>query len=203
MIPVFLVVFLACLLFNYIQDGGTFVFFSRAVEALNSLRERTPRNVRVTNKTIMHELKFGNRLYAVLIPRKEPMNWIQAGALIDGDWRDITKQLEYFAGPFRNFYEIPITPVHIDSSFQKLGFKMRNGEIVIVEGNEMIPKRLRLAGKSGRGWVEGKERKKETIPEKPQKPLKPKKPSQTQLIEEPKTDAKKLKVSETSETNSQ
>jgi len=98
----------------------------------------------------MHELKFGNRLYAVLIPKKDSMHWIQAGALIDGEWKDITKQLEYFAGPFRNFYEIPITPSHIDSSFTKLGFKMRTGEIVLVESNEMIYKRLNLAIKIGK-----------------------------------------------------
>ncbi len=147
MIPLFLIVFVLCLLYNYVMEGGTFVVFSRFVEITNSLRERTPRNVRILEKIVIHELKFGSRLYAVLIPKKITIRWKRAGCLIGGNWEDITKEMEYYAGPYRNFYEIPITPALINNGFEKLGFEMEDGTIVRVEPNEIIYKKLKLAGK--------------------------------------------------------
>lgn len=145
MIPLFLIVFVLCLLYNYVVDGGTFIVFSRFVEMTNNLRERTPRNVRIMDKIIVHELKIGNRLFAVLIPKRAPFPWVRSAALIDGNWEDITKEIEYYAGPFRNFYDIPITPSLINSGFEKLGFQFQNGNIVYVEPNEIICKKLKLS----------------------------------------------------------
>lgn len=145
MIPLFLAIFVLCLLYNHVMEGGQFVTFSRFVEYSNSFRERTPRSVKIMDKTMVHEMKCGNRLYAMIIPKKPLLRWTKAACLINDDWKEITKEVEYYAGPFRNFYEIPITPVHINPRFQKMGFQMESGGIVHVEANEIIFKKLKLA----------------------------------------------------------
>lgn len=127
------------------MEGGQFVAFSRFVEYSNSFRERTPRNVKIVGAIMIHEMKYGNRLYAMIIPKKNIIPWTKAACMIDDDWKEITKEIEYYAGPCRNFYEIPITPLHINENFQKLGFQMKNGEIVHVGPNEIIFKKLKLA----------------------------------------------------------
>lgn len=129
------------------MEGGQFVTFSRFVEYSNSFREKTPRSAKIMEKIIINEMKYGNRIYAIIIPKKSPIKWIKAACMIDDDWKEITKEIEYYAGPFRNFYDIPITPSHINSRFQKLGFQMENGKIVYVERNEIIFKKLKLKSK--------------------------------------------------------
>lgn len=144
-----LYLFAACMLYNYVANGGSFVLFSGAVDVVRGFREKTPRNATVNKNSISVEFKVGSgdkaRLYSIIIPKNHSMPWTQAAACINDVWTDVTPIIAHCAGPFKNFYEIPITPRHINSEFDKLGFQFTNMEPVVVGGNEFIIAKLREA----------------------------------------------------------
>lgn len=141
----FLFIFLLCLLYNYIDGGGNFVFFSRVVEVANSFREPTPRQIRSTGLGLVHEFKFGKRLYGILIPKKAPLKWTTAAGHKDDRWEDITGEMEYWAGPYKNFYGIPIKPCDVSDEYDKIAFAFPNGTVVHVMKKEVIILVLRQA----------------------------------------------------------
>ena len=141
----FLLAFLICALYNYIIAGGDLVFFSRVVETFNSFREPTPRAIRSTSHSLVHEFKFGKRLYGLMIPKKHVMPWTTVAALIEDKWTDVTPEVEYWAGPFKNFYGIPLKPQHINDTWEKIAFAFPGDKIVHVPSNQIIILFLRKA----------------------------------------------------------
>lgn len=148
MYSLFLIAFVVCLLVNYVQDGGQFIVFSRVVEFANSFREATPRSAKRHHNALGIEYKFGHKLFCVLLPRLKPLPWVQAAAMIDGQWVNKTQEIYYYAGPFKNFYGIPLTPEHIDSSWEKLAFRFENDTVVHVQPKEVILAKLKIAMKA-------------------------------------------------------
>lgn len=138
-----LVIYVFCLVYNYVQGGGSFVLFSRAVDVARSLREPTPRGARSENNHISLEYKYGQKIYTIIVPKKHPIKWRAAAVYINGDWVDKTAELLYYAGPYRNFYEIPITPHHINKYWEKIGFFFDDDHIVKVSSNEIIINKLK------------------------------------------------------------
>ena len=147
MFSLFLLAFIMCLVYNYLDDGGNFAFFSRVVEMANSVREPTPRAVRSNGSVLLHELKFGKRLYGMLIPKKVPLKWTTAAALVNDVWKDVTTEMEYWAGPYKDFYGIPVKPQHINESYDKLGFAFSHG-VIHVERQQIIILHLRAQPKA-------------------------------------------------------
>ena len=147
MLLIFLIVFVICLISNYIKDGGSFVFFSRVVEMANSIHEPSPRGVKHSKYVMQHEYKYNNRIYSIIVPIKIPLRWTTAAGLIGSDWIQITKEMEYHAGPSRDFYGIPVTPEHINTAYDKIAFKFPGNTIVRVDKNEIIIIKLKKANK--------------------------------------------------------
>lgn len=142
---IFLIVFVVCLVHDYISEGGSFVFFSRFVEFSNSFRAQTPRGAIISRGTMKLEYKFGKRLYALIVPfPQEVQKWSAVGTPIDGIWTNVTKEVEYFAGPAKDFGGIPIKPEHINENFTVLSFAYSENEVIHVKKGEIIP--LKLAG---------------------------------------------------------
>lgn len=139
----FLWAFVICLVWNYIKNGGSFILFSRFVNITNSIREKSPRFARLTSTTMKVEYKYGKRIYCIVIPRKEPMQWIYAGVLKDGAWLNKTGKIEHFAGPFKNFYGLALTPRHISEKYEKLAFQFSNDLTIHIEPDEIIARKLK------------------------------------------------------------
>ena len=137
-----LVLFVLCLLYNYIQGGGSFILFSRVIDVARSLRESTPRGVKSEDNHLFLEYKCGERFYSIIFPKRNPIQWRHVAAFINGEWVDKTGEMLYYAGPYKNFYEIPITPKHINESWDKIGFYFDNDYIIKVSSNEIIIKKL-------------------------------------------------------------
>ena len=138
MIAILLYIFAACLLYNYVHDGGSFVLFSRVVEAANSVREQTPRGVRVRNKAICTEFKFGERIYSITIPQSVNIPWKSAAVRVDGVWKKANKLISYHAGPYKNFYNIPVKPEHLNPKFEAMGFEFQGIDPVVIERGQVI-----------------------------------------------------------------
>lgn len=143
MLLFFSIIFLLCVLYNHIDDGGNFVFFSRVIEVANSFREATPRAIRSTSHSLVHEFKYGKRLYGLMIPKRQPMEWNTVAAFVGNQWVDITPEIEYWAGPFKNFYGIPLKPLQINDSWEKIAFAFADEKVVHVESDQIIILQLR------------------------------------------------------------
>ncbi len=142
MIAPFLYLFVICLLFNYIRNGGSFVLFARAVEVANSIREPTPRGARDARTHLIVEYKFGHRIYSIIFPKRVPLRWTVVAALIKGKWVNKTSETEHYAGPCKDFYCIPIKPIHINPLFEKMAFQYEDKSIVKIDGDEIIISKL-------------------------------------------------------------
>ena len=145
MFPFFLLIFCLCLLHNHIQDDGSFILLSRVLEIARSVRETTPRHARKEDNHLVLEYKFGNRLFSVIFPIKRPILWKSAAVCINDVWIDKTAEISYYAGPYKNFYEIPITPKHINSAYEKMGFMFDKDHFVKVKGDECIVLKLKIS----------------------------------------------------------
>lgn len=141
---ILLVVFIICLVLDYIDEGGQFVAFSRFVEFANSFREPTPRHAKKSGNSLVLEYKYGHKLFALIIPHpRKPLKWSAVGALIDNNWVDVTQDVNYVAGPFKDFGGIAIRPEHINPEFQMLGFAFDEKTVVHVAKGEVILNKLK------------------------------------------------------------
>lgn len=149
MLSFFLILFVICLLINYVREGGSFVAFSRMVEVANSIREDTPRDAKSMNNLMAIEYKVGRRSYTILIPQMSPLRWVAAAANYGDDkWYDVTGKIEHFSGLFRNFHGLPIKPSDIDPEFVKLGFRFETNDVVHVGRDEIIIPKLKAGLKA-------------------------------------------------------
>ncbi len=147
MLSIFLFAFVLCIIYDYIRDGGSFIFFSRVVELANSIHESSPRGVKCSKYVMQHEYKYNNRIYSIIVPIKIPLRWTTAAGLVGNDWIQITKEMEYHAGPSKNFYGIPVTPEHLNPEYEKVAFRFPNNTIVRIDKNEIIIIKLKKANK--------------------------------------------------------
>ena len=135
-----------CRLYNYIASGGSFALHSGAVDLMRSFRQKTPRNATVGKNSMSIEYKLGeDRLYSIIFPKRHPIPWTRCAAFVRGKWYPVTNEVAFCAGPYKNFYEIPITPSHINDSYEKLGFEIQGMKPVVVKADEYIIAKLREA----------------------------------------------------------
>lgn len=136
--PIFLFVFIAVLLANLVRSGEAYIYFSRFITAVNSVKDKSPRYATVRGKIMEIEYKAGKSKYAVIVLKRDPLNWIEARALKGGQWLDRTAKLLYYAGPFRNFHGLGLTPLHISEKYEKIALLFADGAMVHIERNEVI-----------------------------------------------------------------
>jgi len=90
------------------------------------------------------EYKFGKKIHTMIIPfPEEPLKWSKVGTLLDGTWVDITKEIEYVAGPWKDFGGIPLKPEHIKDELTILGFAYSEAKVIYVKKGEVILSKLR------------------------------------------------------------
>lgn len=140
---ILLIIFVICLIHDHVEEGGSFVFFSRFVEFSNSFRQPTPRKVRITRGTMELDFLFGKRLYTqiILLPA-EPLKWFKVGTHLDGTWVDITKDIEVVAGPGKDFGGVPLKPENINDDYTILGFAYSEEKVIYVKKGEVILAKL-------------------------------------------------------------
>jgi hypothetical protein len=140
---ILLIIFVVCLVHDYVEEGGSFVLFSRLVEIGNSFRASTPRKPTMLKGCMLVEYKFGNRLYGQIIPYPSaPRKWSKVGTLIDDVWTDVTQEVIYFAGPGKDFGGAPLKPEHINESYTILSFAYNEKDVVHVRKGEVILSKL-------------------------------------------------------------
>lgn len=140
MFSLFLIAFVICVIVNHIRNGDSFIVFSRIVSAANSIREKTPRNARRKKTTMSVEYMHGQRIYCIMFPIRTQIKWTAVRVFKNGRWEDKTSKIEHFAGPFKNFHSMPITPADISPKYQIMAFKFPDGSIIHVKSNEGILK---------------------------------------------------------------
>jgi hypothetical protein len=129
---------------DYVEEGGQFVTFSRFVEFANSFREPTPRKAKVSKNAMVLEYKYGHKLFALIVPQpRKPLKWVRVGALLGETWVDVTSDVNYVAGPFKDFGGIALKPEHINDSFSLLGFAVDEKNIIHVGRGEVILNKLK------------------------------------------------------------
>jgi hypothetical protein len=135
-----LAAFIIAVIVKYIREDKSYILFSRAVTMANSITDKSPRYATVENRFLVVEYKFGTRIYRLIIPKKSPMTWVKVGAMKAGSDKFVnrTSKIEYFAGPFKNFHELPVKPRHISQKYVKLSFVFANGVKIHVEGEQPI-----------------------------------------------------------------
>lgn len=143
MYSLFLIVFVICVVVNHVRNGDSYIVFSRIVSAVNSIREKSPRNASKKNSTYRVQYKYGNRIYCIAFPLRQSMMWTRVGVLKNGHWEDKTAKIQYYAGPFKNFHSMPITPADIHPEYEALAFKFSDGSTIHVKSHEVILKTLR------------------------------------------------------------
>jgi hypothetical protein len=143
MLTFFLFIFIVCLVWDYVQEGGQFILFSRVVEFANSFREQTPRSAKKQNDHIKLEFKQGKRIYAVILPKMKSFEWSEAAVLIDSKWVNKTGEIEHYAGPQKNFYGLPLRLVDINFAYEKVAFKFPDNTIVHADPKELLYSKLR------------------------------------------------------------
>ena len=80
-----------------------------------------------------------------MIPKKLPLKWTTVAGYRDDKWTDITSEVEFWAGPYKNFYGIPLKPRDILDGFEKIAFAFPNNVVVHVLEGEVIILVLRKA----------------------------------------------------------
>jgi len=138
--PLFLFAFLIAFIVKQIRDDKSYILFSRAVIMANSIRDKSPRYATIENRFLTVEYKFGNRIYKLIIPKRRPMTWVKVGALKQGSDKFVnrTSKIEYFAGPFKNFHELPLKPRNISEKYIKLSFVFSNELRIHVNSDQPI-----------------------------------------------------------------
>lgn len=145
---IFLFIFIICLIIDYVEEGGSFAALTRWVEFANSFKPSTPRVAKVTHNAIVLEYKYGHKLFALIAPfPKKASEWKSVGALIDDKWHDVTQDVKFVAGPFKDFHGIALKPEHINDSFRVLGFAFDKDKVVKVNRGEVILLKLKAATK--------------------------------------------------------
>lgn len=136
--PIFLFAFIAVLLANLVRSGEAYIYFSRFITAINAVKDKSPRYATTRGKVMEIEYKAGKNKYAIIVLRRDPLNWVKAGALKNEQWVDRTVKLLYYAGPFRNFHGLGLTPAHISEKYEKIALQFADGALIHIERNQAI-----------------------------------------------------------------
>jgi hypothetical protein len=135
--------FIICFVVNLIGSGESYILFARMITIINSLREQAPKRAIIKDRSINVEYRFGKRIYCIMILKKPPMQWVHVAALENGEWTNKTGEMEYHAGPFKNFHGLALTPRHINPNYEKVAFRFEDNAIIHVLPDEIISRKLK------------------------------------------------------------
>ena len=154
MFSIFLCMFVFCLLVNIMRSGEGYNLFYRYVTFMNSLSDTSPRFARTKPHVMFVDYKVGKKTYGVLIPAVIPaehLKWIGVAVVKDiveesePAVLDRTLKINYYAGVFKNFHGIPVTPKMISRSYKQMFFEYGGGVILTVERDQPIIATLEAA----------------------------------------------------------
>ena len=149
MLTILLITFLIVLALNIVSGDSNYIYFSRVITWVNSMKKSGPVPAIDVGSFIVAEYTVRGKPYGVLIRKDVPLNWCDVGAEIEEDqWVDVTAKVSYYAGPFRNFHLLTLRPLQIDPRFRKLGFRFQDGSVIHVGGNEIIFNALKAHAKN-------------------------------------------------------
>lgn len=143
MIEIFDLLFAISLLIYLSRNEEGLILLSKLITIVNNIRDKSPRQAKERRKSIAVEYKFGRRTHCILIPIKEPLDWIHAAGRIDGNWVDKTIKLHYYAGPFKNFHSLPLRGIDISPKYEVWAFRFRDGSVIHVQPTEIIITKLK------------------------------------------------------------
>lgn len=134
-----LIVMIAIMIWDHIQDGESFLFFTRMADWYNSFKGPGMSKAQRTDDCMFLEYKAGKDTYGLLIPSIKNPRWQGVVAVTKtGQELNVTDEFRYFAGPYRNFHGLPLKPLHINSEYVKVGFVFSQEDVVQVKSHEVI-----------------------------------------------------------------
>jgi hypothetical protein len=138
MMTIFLIIFIVLVVLESIENKEAYIYFSRLISYLNSLATSKKSPVSDHLNHIEIEFSYGKDCFGIILPKRNPLKWVEVRALKNGKWVNKTNKLLYFAGPYKNFYGTAITPQQISDKYEKLAFGFIDGSIVHVQKNSPI-----------------------------------------------------------------
>jgi hypothetical protein len=137
--PVLLII-IGLIIWDHIQDGGRFVFYANLVDWYNSFGKPKTSVAQKTSDCMFVEYKAGKRKYGLMVPiRKKPLDWKIVMAVDKNENTTVvTDEFLYFAGPYKDFYNIPTKPLHFNNEYVKIAFVYGENDILEVNANEII-----------------------------------------------------------------
>jgi hypothetical protein len=135
-----LLIMIGFMIWDHIQDGGSFVFFAKMVDWYNSFGKPRMSIAQKTDDCVYIEYKAGKRTFGLMFPiRLQPLGWkVVVAQDKHGNTSVVTDEFLHFAGPFRDFYGIPVKPSHFNSEYAKVAFVFGESDLVEVEAHEII-----------------------------------------------------------------
>jgi hypothetical protein len=141
-----LLIMIGLLVWDHIQDGGSFIFFAKVMDWYNSFGKPRMSLAQKTDECVYIEYKAGKRTFGLMFPiRSKPLEWkVVVAADKNGTTSVVTDEFLHFGGPFRDFYGIPVKPSHFNSEYAKIMFVFGENDFVEVEANEIIIAKFKL-----------------------------------------------------------
>jgi len=143
MITIFLLAFIYCLVSNLITNGEAYIFFARVITFMNSAGQKNQKIARDVGRCLEIEYLHAGRKYAVMVFKKQPLPWLKVAAKKNGTWIDKTDKVIYYAGPYRNFHGLGLTPHHISPKYEILAFRFADEAILHVKPDQVIVTAIR------------------------------------------------------------
>ena len=135
----FFFLFLAIIILKKITGNKNYIYFSRWVTWVNSLKKKTPNDPVDLGNMFIAEYKIEGKSYGIIMRKKRTkLTWGEAGACLGNEkWIDVTKELNYYGGFYKDFHMKDVRPIDINPEYEKLAFSI-GGDIIHVSKNEVI-----------------------------------------------------------------
>lgn len=137
-LPLF-IAFLALEVWDYIQEGGSFIFLARFMEWYTSFGKSYSSVAKKSGDCMYVEIQVGKNTYGLMCPMGSKMDWkVAIAQTSSGNLMNVTDEMLYFAGPYRNFYNLPSKISHFNSDYTKVTFVWTQEDTVEVQKNDII-----------------------------------------------------------------
>lgn len=143
-----LLIMIGLIVWDHIQDGGSFVFFAKLMNWYNSFGIAKISIAHKSDDCVYVEYKAGKRNFGIMFPiRAKALEWKLVMAIDKNNvTSNVTDEFLHFAGPFKDFYGIPVKPIHFNSEYVKIAFVYGENDLIEVNCNEIIIAKFKERG---------------------------------------------------------
>jgi len=145
MIEIFHLIFGICLVVNVAKTGDGLIMLAKIITLINSIHDKSPKLARKRGNHMAVEYKQGNKIYCILVPIREGLDWTHAAVYKNGvdEPLEKTAKIRHFAGPMGSFHSSPLRPMDISAKYSKIAFRFRDNAVIHVNADQVIVSILR------------------------------------------------------------